>query len=457
MSVNNSTLGSSVAGGMDVTGDGFVDVVVSDRNYDNNSNNNQGLVYLMDGSAAGVPSALTAAMITFQISDSNTGQRTGMGVDLLEDVSGDSVGDIIIAAPFHNAASGRADTGRVVVMEGASSYGALTQVLDTNGTYRHVRLDGLLGSDWAGYAVSRVGTFIDGSATEDASPDWAFGAPGVDVTGAATQDGAVYIVSGGLAAGGSYTVTTAASISIRGQSASGYLGAALDTIDYNDDGTEDMIVAAHGGATNGAVYIFAGPMAAGSYTTADADVSYTGIAFPSFASSTPGTESAAAVADAGDNNGDGYADLVIGAASTDSPATDIGAVYLYLGNATGIDSTATASGTGVLTNDFLGRSVDGAGDVNDDGFDDILVGAPGFSSSLGAALLLYGPTTGTISASSPGATWVGTTASGRFGSKVAGIGDVDADGWDDIFFAAPGAVNSGLATTNSYVIYGLSE
>ena len=107
------------------------------------------------------------------------------------------------------------------------------------------------------------------------------------------------------------------------------------------------------------------------------------------------------VAAAGDVNGDGYADVIVGAPFFDAGETDEGAAFVFLGSATGIAdgdaTTAAARLGGGQAGAFLGWSLSGAGDVNGDGYADVVVGAPFFDAGEtdeGAAFVFLGSATG---------------------------------------------------------------
>ncbi len=128
----------------------------------------------------------------------------------------------------------------------------------------------------------------------------------------------------------------------------------------------------------------------------------------------------ASVAHAGDVNGDGYADLVVGAPSEN-------AAYLYLGSAGGIAGRTRIAGAALSE---LGASVAGAGDIDGDGFGDLIVGAPGTAQ----ALVFRGSPDGI--AARPDFVLSGAAGS-RFGAAVASAGDVDGDGFGDVVVGAP--------------------
>jgi hypothetical protein len=146
-----------------------------------------------------------------------------------------------------------------------------------------------------------------------------------------------------------------------------------------------------------------------------------------------GGDQASNVSGAGDVDGDGHDDLLVGAAGNDEGGTTAGAAYLVLGPVTGtLDlSLADAKLVGEEASDYAGAAVAGAGDVDRDGHDDLLVGAPGEygdGDAAGAAYLVLGPVTGTLDLSLADAKLVG----GYAGAGVSGAGDVDGDGHDDL-------------------------
>jgi hypothetical protein len=137
------------------------------------------------------------------------------------------------------------------------------------------------------------------------------------------------------------------------------------------------------------------------------------------------------VATAGDVNGDGYADVVVGA---DRYRQFTGRTYVYLGNASGLSVTPTFTATGEDVNNHFGYSVDTAGDVNGDGYDDIIVGAYHYKEFTGRVYVYAGNANG-LSAT-PVLTITGEGPDIYFGRSVAAAGDVNGDGYDDVVVGA---------------------
>ena len=161
----------------------------------------------------------------------------------------------------------------------------------------------------------------------------------------------------------------------------------------------------------------------------------------------------------GDVNGDRYDDLIVGAYGFDTPTiTNAGRVYLFYGNFTGLDATPDWVVDGGMTDAYFGYSVAGAGDVNGDGYDDVLVGSHGYdltepeTVNVGKVYLYLG-SDGSLQ-NTPAWTYTGSQTGQAVGEKVAGLGDVNGDGFEDIAVGSRGwdgvVTDSGLVS----VFYG---
>ncbi len=141
-----------------------------------------------------------------------------------------------------------------------------------------------------------------------------------------------------------------------------------------------------------------------------------------------GSAFGASVVSAGDVNGDGFPELLVGAPGGDS-------AYLYAGSATGIATAPSMALSGMAGSGF-GTSVAGAGDVNGDGFADVIVGAP----AINTVYAYLGSSTGLSNA--PDVTL--TQLAGRFGQAVQGAGDLNADGFADVVVGWPQSASASV-------------
>ncbi len=158
-----------------------------------------------------------------------------------------------------------------------------------------------------------------------------------------------------------------------------------------------------------------------------------------------------AVASAGDVNGDGYADVIVGAPDYDVAETDQGRAYVYYGSPEGPRVHPHWAAAGDLAYGYFGSSVASAGDVNGDGYGDVIVGAPGSTdhSVPGRAYVYLGSPSGLADAP----VWViEQDASSGFGHSADSAGDVNGDGYSDIIVGAP-YVETGVMGA-AYVYHG---
>ena len=184
----------------------------------------------------------------------------------------------------------------------------------------------------------------------------------------------------------------------------------------NNDGFDDVII----GAPNaGKAYVYNGSTN-GLYTTA----SWT-------ATGSAGDQFGISVASAGDVNNDGFDDVIIG--EHWSGNNNAGKAYVFHGSTNGLYITANWTATG-SAGSWFGRSVASAGDVNGNGYDDIIVGAPMSGDNAGKAYVFHGSTNGLYTTASWTAT--GNNPGYRFGYSVASAGDADG-GKDDVIIGAP--------------------
>lgn len=379
-----------------------------------------------------------------------------------------------------------------------------------------VRLRGEREGAEAGFSIAKAGDY-DG----DGQPDLVVGSPG---GGGANAPGTAYILASPLAIGDGPLGADVALASATGAANGDRFGAAVAAGgDIDGDGFDDVLVGApearNGTARPGAAYLFRGPRS-GVLGAAEADATLMGVADGELAGST--------VAAAGDVNGDGYEDLLVGAENRAVPSTASGGVYVVFGpvegtlslsdadvifqpasaaeavgasllgdvdlNGDGIDdivigapgaqgdapragrvyivhgpiapgvfdlASAPAILTGELGNDFAGQSIACAGDQDGDGVADLIVGAVGApeGASTGAIFVAHGPFDGSRSLEDAAVVLYGEGTSHNAGNAVAGSGDFDGDGWNDVVIGAPGFRTDGLSSQigAAYLLYGPIE
>jgi hypothetical protein len=208
-------------------------------------------------------------------------------------------------------------------------------------------------------------------------------------------------------------------LAITGEATNNFLGISVSSAgDVNGDGFRDVIVGAYGYSSNkGRAYIFLG----GSSMDNVADVTMTG----ELSSNRFGIS----VSSAGDVNNDGYSDVIVGA---DQYGANDGRAYIFLGSAV-MDNTADVIMTGENPGDFFGLSVSSAGDVNNDGYSDVIVGAYAYNSSRGRAYIYLG---GVSMNNAYDVAMNGVVGATKFGVSVCSAGDVNGDGYSDVIVGA---------------------
>ena len=146
---------------------------------------------------------------------------------------------------------------------------------------------------------------------------------------------------------------------------------------------------------------------------------------------------------AGDINGDGYGDVIVGAWGFDAPGmADAGKIYVYHGSANGLSPTPAYTAVGQMADAYFGFAVAPAGDVNGDSYGDVVVGSYRYDDTpvrgnAGKVYVFHGGPNGlTGTPAAPAFSAVGETANDWFSGSVAGAGDVNGDGYSDIIVAA---------------------
>ena len=401
---NDSRYGRTTQGAGDTNGDGLPDLLVSAFAAGSNS----GGVWLFEGDGSlGIDN-------TFDASPEGdvAGAALGESVTALGDITGDGYDDYAAGAPTWSGGSGQ--VGAVYVYEGTATGPQATPTLILSGT----QADELFGAAVAG-----------GDLDGDGYGDLVVGSPGWDGM-AAPDAGAVRIYSGGPSGLG----TTPTWEYLGSQSGAAWGSAVANLGDVNTDGSVDLAVGAPSydgsvGADEGRVAVFYGTPtglpAAPSWTS---DGQLAGAAWGS------------AVAPAGDVNGDGFGDLVIGAEYWENgPQFDEGGAFVFTGSAAGLSATPAWSDESDIIDARYGHAVTTAGDVNGDGYSDLLVGAPWADDGVfreGFVFLYLGSSTGP--SLTPDWSWSSNNSGAEAGWSLAALGDTDHDGYADIAIGMPG-------------------
>ena len=357
------------------------------------------------------------------------------------DMNGDGCDEVLITAPMADGNESE-DRGDVYLV-----YGPLQGELGPS--KKTTKLRGSNAEDMAGIGIAGE---LDTNA--DGIPDILVGASGYD--NEERDEGIAYLVLGPIT--GQYNLNNAdAKLTGSGHGANAGRSVASAT-DLNQDGYDDLFIGSwfqselYGGDGAGQAYVVLGPVT-GRQSLSEAPYVFDGEVTDDYAGRY--------VNSAGDVDGDGQPDLLVGAYGSDRGADHAGVTYLLLQPPAGQLSLADADAilVGEDVDDRSGRSV-AACDTDGDGHDDILIGAPwqGAGGELaGAAYLVRGPVTGTRDLSKADAKAIGEEPIDYLGHTVATAGDVDGDGLEDIVFSACGHDAGGKTAGAAYLLYSPME
>ena len=469
--------GVSVSGAGDINGDGIDDLIIGARGADPNGDNYAGESYVVFGRASGFSTALELSSLNgsdgFKLNGVDADDVSGYSVSRAGDINGDGIDDLIIGA-FRADPNGDNDAGESYVVFGKrENFSAALELSSLDGT-DGFKLNGIDALDFSGISVSRAGD-ING----DGIDDLIIGAYGEN-----TFTGKSYVVFGKKE---NFSATLELS-SLNGNN--GFVLNGIDTLDFsgrsvssagdiNGDGIDDLIIGANEADPNG-------DSAAGeSYVVFGQTTDFSSVLNLSSLDDSDGFKlngidandySGGSISSAGDINGDGLADLIIGAwGAAPNGNSKAGESYVVFGKRESFSAALELSGldgsngfklNGIDTNDFSGASVSSAGDVNGDGIGDLIIGAwgaaPNGNSKAGESYVVFGKRESFNAAfeldsldGTNGFILNGIEANDYSGFSVSSAGDVNGDGIDDLIIGAWGAAPNGDSDAGeSYVVFG---
>ncbi len=451
--------GRTVSGAGDVNGDGLADVIVA--SYGGTFEGDVDSAYVVFGKAT--TSTVDVDMLDasgFAITGLPTTDYAGFRVSGAGDVNGDGLADVIVSSFHESPTDPTPDTGPSFVIFGKTD--TVTVDVTALGS-AGFRIDGVALADEVSRPVSGAGD-INGDGRDDLLVGAIDPRAGVPID----EQSVSYLVYG---KSDNVTVDLAAlnnaGFRIVGERSTDAGQGVSGAGDVNGDGLGDLIIGApdttvggpFGESSAGVTYVLYGKT-----DTNDIDLSNIGNGGFQIDGTEQFGRSGSSVSGAGDVNGDGLADVIIGARGNTANGNDeAGASFVVFGKTDAAPVDLAMLGEdgfrldGVAEDDKAGTSVAGAGDVNGDGLADLIVGAPGVDidqdvTEVGASYVVYGKANSdAVNLGALGSAGFVLTSNSDFeetGVSVSGAGDVNGDGLADVIVASEDELN--------YVVFGQS-
>jgi hypothetical protein len=379
---------------------------------------------------------------------------SGWSVAAAGDVNGDGLGDFLIGAPYQGESGTNA--GQVYLFFGrAEGWGQSISLSQADASFT-----GEAAGDYAGFALAGVGD-VNG----DSFDDFLIGA--YNNAAAGSSAGRVYLLYGKAEGWMQNTPLSQADVIFTAEGEANMVGYALAAAgNVNGDAYADLLIGAWGKDYEsqkraGAAYLILGRETfTPTFSLSQADASFLGETGESWLGYS--------LAGVGDVDGNGLDDLLLAAPNDSQTQGQAGKIYLFLSKAEGwlpntLISTADLILSGQAEGDMAGIAVSAAGDVNGDALADFLIGAwgagIGLAEEAGVTYLILGRESfsQTMNLETADGSFVGERANDRAGRAVAGVGDLNADGYADFAIGAYGANDGGPNAGKAYLIYGQSE